>query len=415
MCGVSTDKINRLEDGEEPLIVSGTVIKHPVYVDDLIGLGTSSMIENMEPKMKYLEESKKFAFNNDKGKTEILQVKLNSKRKQQVQKPVVNVSRGEIGYTETYKCLGDQYDETGRNMSKINKKMSKANFIAAEVKRHGSYQKVGKADTSVRMFLLDAVVKQTLLYNTHTWVNMTKEEMKAVDKEHYAILRKVFDQKLNTPYAGILLETGLWPYSMVIVYKRLMHFHQLIHSDERRLTRKMLINQMDGKGKGKSWYGDGVEPWIVRLGLKEMEGHIEEVTKTEWKRAVKEGLDQCVQKELIGQKDKMTKLRFTRSFEIQDYVRNCPMVKVTKIMKLKLNMIELKSNFKGKYSDVLCPACGEENETTEHALVCKEYRKLTGHLLKEPDNWSEKMNDTKWLLEACEVYEQIEGVREWLV
>ena len=415
MCGVSTDKINRLTDSSEPLIVSGTVIKHPVYVDDMIGLGTTSMIENIEPKMKYLEESKKYVFNNEKGKTEILQIKLNKKKKKPEQKPNVTVKKGKIGYTDSYKCLGDQYDETGKNLSKINKKMSKGNFIAAEVKRHGRYENVGEADTSVRMFLLETVVKQTLLFNTHTWVNITKEEKKAVDKEHYMILRKIFDQKLNTPYIGILLETGLWPYSIAIVYKRLMHFHQLMHSDERRTTKKMILNQMNGKGKGKTWYGEGVEPWIDKLGLRDMGENILEVKKSEWKERVKEGLNVCVMKELYSQKENMTKLRFTRSFETQDYIKSCPMMKVKKIMKVKLNMIELKANFKGKYSDLICPACGEQNETTEHVIVCEEYRKLTGHNLQEPDDWVEKMNDTDWLSEACEVYEQIEEVRGWLI
>ena len=415
MCGVSTDKINRLKDDEQPLVVSGTEIKHPVYVDDMIGLGTTSMIEQMEPKMKYLEESKKYVFNNEKGKTEIMHVKLNKKKKAPCQKPMVEVKKGKIGYTDTYKCLGDQYDETGGNLSKIKKKMSKANFIAAEVKRHGRYENVGNADTSVRMFLLDSVVAQTLLFNTKTWVNMTKEEKKAVDKEHYMILRKIFEQKQNIPYAGILLETGLWPYSIVIVYLRLMYFHNLIHSDERRTTKKMIMNQMAGKGKGKSWYIEGVEPWIVKLGLKDLEENIVEVKKSEWKRRVKEGLNLCMEKELMGQKEKMTKLRFTRSFEKQDYIKDCPMNKVKKIMKLRLNMTELKANFKGKYRDVICPACGVEEETTEHALACEEYKKLTGHTLEKPGNWTDKMNDTEWLLEACEVYEQIEEVRSWLV
>ena len=120
-------------------------------------------------------------------------------------------------------------------------------------------------------------------------------------------------------------------------------------------------------------------------------------------------------KELYSQKENMTKLRFTRSFETQDYIKSCPMMKVKKIMKVKLNMIELKANFKGKYSDLICPACGEQNETTEHVIVCEEYRKLTGHNLQEPDDWVEKMNDTDWLSEACEVYEQIEEVRGWLI
>ena len=117
----------------------------------------------------------------------------------------------------------------------------------------------------------------------------------------------------------------------------------------------------------------------------------------------------------MGQKEKMTKLRFTRSFEKQDYIKDCPMNKVKKIMKLKLNMTELKANFKGKYRDIICPACGVEEETTEHALACEEYKKLTGHTLEKPGNWTDKMNDTEWLLEACEVYEQIEEVRSWLV
>ena len=415
LCGVSTDKINRLKDDEEPLIVSGTEIKHPVYVDDMIGLGTASMIEKMEPKMRYLEESKKYVFNNEKGKTEIMQVKLNNRKKDQVQKPVVEVKKGEIGYTDSYKCLGDQYDQTGRNLSKIKKKMSKANFIAAEVKRQGRYENVGSADTSVRTFLLDTVVAQTLLFNTKTWVNMTKEEKKAVDKEHYMILRKIFEQKQNTPYAGILLETGLWPYSIVIVYLRLMYFHNLMHSDEKRTTKKMILNQMAGEGKGKSWYSEGVEPWIVKLDLKDLEENIGDVKKSEWKRKVKEGLRSCVEKELMNKKEDMTKLRFTQSFEKQSYIKDCPMAKVKKIMKLKLNMVDLKANFKGKYRDVLCPACGVEEETTEHVLTCEEYKKLTGHTLKKPSNWMEKMNDTEWLLEACEVYEQIEEVRSWLV
>ena len=177
----------------------------------------------------------------------------------------------------------------------------------------------------------------------------------------------------------------------------------------------MILNQMAGKGKGKSWYSEGVEPWIVKLGLKDLEENIEEVKKSEWKRKVTDGLNLCVEKELMGQREKMTKLRFTQSFQKQDYIRDCPMIKVKKIMKLKLNMVELKTNFKGKYRDACCPACEVEEETTEHVLACDEYRKLTGHTLEVPNNWADKMNNTEWLLKACEVYEQIEEVRSWLV
>ena len=338
-----------------------------------------------------------------------------NKRKRKLDRPKITVSKGEIGFTDTYKCLGDQYDKTGRNLSKIRKKMSKSNYIAAEVKRQGRYENVGKADTSVRLLLLETMVKQTLVFNTETWVNVTQEELKAIDKEHYMVLRKVFEQKQNTPYFGILIETGFWPYSIVVIYKRLMYFHHLLHSDERRTAKKLVENQMEGKAKGKSWYEEGVEPWLDKLGMKEMEADIYNVKKSEWKKKVKDELNKHVAKEMEQHREKMTKLRFTQEFGRQNYVTECTMSKVKKIMKLKLNMTELKANFKGKYRDTMCSACGKETETTEHVIACNEYRRLTGHTLKVPDDWTEKMNDPTWVEEACEVYEQIEEVRSWIL
>ena len=91
--------------------------------------------------------------------------------------------------------------------------------------------------------------------------------MKAVDKGHYEAVRKIFEQKKSTPYFGILMEIGCWPYSFVLIYKRLMYFHHIIHSDERRIIRKVVVNQMNGEGKGKPWFNHGVEEWLVKFGM----------------------------------------------------------------------------------------------------------------------------------------------------
>ena len=77
----------------------------------------------------------------------------------------------------------------------------------------------GATDTGVRFLLLETVVKSTLLFNTETWVNITKQELKEIDQGHYQVLRKIFEQKKSTPYYGILMEIGHWPYSYVRVVK----------------------------------------------------------------------------------------------------------------------------------------------------------------------------------------------------
>ena len=417
MCGVSTDRINKM--GEETgLTVSGVEIKHPIFVDDMLGLGTCNMIKAVEPKMQVLEETKRFTFNNDRGKTEIMEMVFDKKKKEKT-RPEIEVKKGKVGYTESYKYMGDQYDKTGKNKSKIEKKMEKSKFIASEVKRQGSYTRVGEADTSTRILLLEAVVKPTLLFNTETWINITKEEMKIVNQAHYEVLKRVFEQRDSTPYYGILMETGYWPFSYVIIYKRLMFFHHLIHSEERRISRKILINQMEGKGKGNTWYR-GVEEWLEKLQLEKKEQDIIKIKKSEWKKGVKEQLDVWVKEEMKEQKARMTKLRFTNTDGKQEYIEKSRMEHVKKIMKVRLNMTELKSNFKGKYDDTMCPACDKEEETTEHVIKCSEYQRLTQHTMNEKMEelglgMENIMENMEWVTNAAEEFEKIEETRKWLL
>ena len=49
---------------------------------------------------------------------------------------------------------------------------------------------------------------------------------------------------------------------------------------------------------------------------------------------------------------------------------------IINIMKLRLNMIDVKCNYKGKYkNDLICPVCKIENDTTEHLFECNIIRK----------------------------------------
>ena len=53
-------------------------------------------------------------------------------------------------------------------------------------------------------------------------------------------------------------------------------------------------------------------------------------------------------------------------------------------MKLRLNMIETKCNFKGKYlKNQTCEICNEHLDTTEHLFECKKMDKLKWQFEKD--------------------------------
>ena len=65
-------------------------------------------------------------------------------------------------------------------------------------------------------------------------------------------------------------------------------------------------------------------------------------------------------------------------------------------------MTELKSNFKGKYDDTMCPACDKEEETTEHVIKYPEYQRLTQHTMNEKMEElglevKDAMDDVEWI------------------
>ena len=44
-------------------------------------------------------------------------------------------------------------------------------------------------------------------------------------------------------------------------------------------------------------------------------------------------------------------------------------------MKIRLNMIDVKNNYKGKYkNDRICPICKRENDTIKHLFQCTKVR-----------------------------------------
>ena len=75
----------------------------------------------------------------------------------------------------------------------------------------------------------------------------------------------------------------------------------------------------------------------------------------------------------------MTKLRFVKDkeYKIKKYIMKCKPNITIDVMEIRLNMFEVKSNYKGLYRRSLeCPMCEKEEDTMEHAFECERLKKI---------------------------------------
>ena len=74
------------------------------------------------------------------------------------------------------------------------------------------------------------------------------------------------------------------------------------------------------------------------------------------------------------QNNNKTKLKFIQygKLKMKDYIKHKD---GAMLLKLKLNMDDIKANYKGKYESISCRRCGESEETMEHIWQCRKFRR----------------------------------------
>ena len=75
-----------------------------------------------------------------------------------------------------------------------------------------------------------------------------------------------------------------------------------------------------------------------------------------------------LQKQIISR----TKLRFVNNFTQEQYLEELEFRDSVKMIKIRLNMIEVKCNYKTSYAyNKKCELCKGQEDPTEHLIECK--------------------------------------------
>ena len=200
--------------------------------------------------------------------------------------------------------------------------------MANEVKQ-GSYQKVGNCDTQVRKTLIETTVIPSVLANTETWTEVTCGGLAMLNKEQYKMMRTAYEMPKGTPYYGLINVTGMWPFSFTVMYKQLMWYHTLIHSEDSRIAKQILMKQLQNEND-ESWARQ-VREWAgslnVNLKIKEEEKQNNAAFKKHTKEQIRKQIEAVIKEEAC----KKNKMRFLQNerFEEKEYIymKQCSLTK----------------------------------------------------------------------------------------
>ena len=279
------------------------------------------------------------------------------------------VKGGIVGETSEYKYVGLWLNKEGNLRLHIENKKKKIKGQISAMKSLASYHNVGAVFVAVRMQLFEVCIIPSILYNIEGWNHLTKKELAQLEMIQHQALCSLLELPKTTPYIALLNEVGMWRMEERLIYRRIMLYHNITHSEESRLIKKM-IEEQEREEEDLSWFvvtKENTKRLKIDISL------VKEMSKSQLKTLVKARIIDRMKGVVNATKNGSTKMRFVscNSFQMKTYVKFGAGNNVLSIMKTRLNMWEIYGNYKGDYKlPRLCPHCVAEDDTTEHLVVC---------------------------------------------
>ena len=288
------------------------------------------------------------------------------------------VKKGLIKRVHEHKMLGTWFDETGRFEINIVKRKQKLPFMIGTVKGVGCSPNVGYLAVQVRLKLGEVVILPSFLYNAEAFAVYTPKEIEELEKVQGNMLRQFLEVPKSTPYYGLLMETGWLTMEARLDYKKLMLYHNIVHSDDKRVIKKIIEAQARRNREG-TWY-NSVQKIITKYNI---ELEVKETMKSKWKREVKSKIRGRTEHTIKEKCATLTKTRTVREDEfcLKEYLKVLPIHISKHVLRYRLHMIDVPKNYKNAWKHETCLLCQCEQGSTEHFFTCNR----TEHLRKAWD------------------------------
>ena len=285
---LETDAVNRIGELQRKIYAPDVTIGMCVHVDDMSVAGDPEDIKRGAQKLRMMEEEKKFTFGIQK--TKYMVIKTGREKEKKIQ---IDISSGTIGRIDEYKLLGFWINEMGNCMLQVKKNGEKVIGKTSAVKSFITPNSCGSEYINVRLKMFECCLIPSLLYGIEAWNRLSKNEYEQLEKKQGVILRRLLYLPRTTPYYAILCELGIWKIKYRIYYRKIMLLHNIMHSDDHRTCKKVILAQKESEEEGS--FFEEVKIMIIELGIEE---EIAEISKSNLKKEIKERIDKKMTEEL---------------------------------------------------------------------------------------------------------------------
>ena len=307
----------------------------------------------------------------------------------------------EIEYTKKYKYLGET----------INDKLNMENQIA-EIKRkvEAAFQTIlviagDKELKNIRMKtiwkLLEVCIKPIITYAAETW-KTTKKEMSEINSIFDKIIKRTLKLPTTTPREILYLETQLTDIRHTKEKNQVMMLHRLLN------TKNTLIPTIISDYKETSWAQQTrnlmqsyKSDQIIDMNTNNASTHLGKQTKIKEIEDMKE-TGQEKSKVKFYLENSQDNLNGKRPKYLDELTRN----EASAIFRGRARMIHAKSNYKNKYSNLLCRGCGLTEESQMHILNdCKEIHKDDLNKVTTQEIFNNNLNQEQMKEIARKIYQ----------
>ena len=310
------------------------------------------------------------------------------------EKPEFRLGNMILEYTDKYKYLGKVQNNKNNLADHIKSLKGKVEAAYQTIMSVAGNTHFKEIEMETIWELIECTISAIITYGGDTW-DANKGEMKKINSLMDNIIRRILKTPQGTPREALYIETGLLDPETISTKQRILLDQRLKTGNSERLSR---LTQTSGK---KSWK-ELTDKARARANISE-----EDLTGKPCtiKNKVRNKIRQYFKEKLITDSTDKSKVKFLTDNITEwkagirpQYMKHLSRNNVSIIFKARTRMLDVKNNFRNKYSDLLCRACGTEPETQDHVLEkCKSLHPDEQTQVKQSEIFNEnpdKLNST---------------------